>query len=223
MKKEEFIVFEKSNDQGTVLALANLLEQNNIKYILEDSTINMPFVNTDLAKIFIIKLKKDDFAKVESLQKEIALAEIEAVNKNHYLFDFSEEELIEIIKKPDEWNAFDILLAKKILKDRGIEISPETSESFKKERQEELEKPEKEALVWIYLGYIFASMGGALGILIGWTLWKLKKVLPNGDKVYTYTESDRKHGRRMFIIGIISLFFSGLIIFTIKCILSSLI
>jgi hypothetical protein len=28
-----------------------------------------------------------------------------------------------------------------------------------------------------------------------------KKVLPNGDEVYAYSESDRKHGLRITIIG----------------------
>ena len=40
-------------------------------------------------------------------------------------------------------------------------------------------------------------------VSFGWHLSTYKKTLPNGDRVYGYSQSDRKHGNRILIIGAI--------------------
>jgi len=34
-------------------------------------------------------------------------------------------------------------------------------------------------------------------------LWKTKKTLPGGEKIYVYSKNDRIHGQLIFLIGII--------------------
>ena len=46
------------------------------------------------------------------------------------------------------------------------------------------------------MGYFFTIIGGLLGIFIGYSLFTVKKTLPNGKKVYSYSENDRKHGHQ---------------------------
>lgn len=128
---------------------------------------------------------------------------LKSMNKDHYLFEFPNEELYEILTKPDEWNSFDYKLAQLILKDRDQDINEDFFHSLKKKRIAELSKPDKGQDFWIISGYIFSLLGGFLGILIGWFLWTMKKTLPNGEKVYIYSDPDRRHGRRIFTIGIV--------------------
>ena len=71
------------------------------------------------------------------------------------------------------------------------------------QRLEERAQPAENQKQWIIAGYIFACLGGLLGIIIGYYLWTSKKTLPNGQKVPSYTESDRKHGKYIFYIGLI--------------------
>lgn len=105
--------------------------------------------------------------------------------------------------RPDEWSPIDNKLSQQILKARGKEIDAEFIIALKKRRNEELSKPEKSRKNWIYAGYIFALLGGLLGIFIGWHLMTFKKTLPNGQRAYGYVESDRKNGRTILILGII--------------------
>jgi len=93
------------------------------------------------------------------------------------------------------------------LKERGKEISPEMIEQIKKERIIELSKPEESQTSWIISGYVFALLGGLLGIFIGWYLSTHKKTLPNGNRIYVYSAIDRKHGSRILIVGVIFLTF----------------
>ncbi len=44
-----------------------------------------------------------------------------------------------------------------------------------------------------------------IGLFIGWHLMSYKKTLPDGERVYGYNETDRKHAKRIFYIGIVVL------------------
>ena len=119
------------------------------------------------------------------------------------MFDFTNEELYDILLKSDEWNKFDYILAQKILKEREKPIDEDLIESLKKQRIEELARPEGNQKPWIIAGYLFALLGGFLGIIIGYFLWTSKKTLPNGQKVYSYSKKDRTQEKYIFFVAII--------------------
>jgi hypothetical protein len=205
MSLEQFVTFQKYNDLAAAMELALLLKENNIEYIMEDtsSSFDPSFANSELIKEFRIKLKQEDFEKADTFLQQIFKTEIDSVDKDYYLFSFTDEELLEIIIKRDEWGQFDFLLAQKLLKEHGNEVKPEEIESLRLDRIEELAKPEANQKAWISFGYILSFLGGALGIFIGWHLMRYKKTLPNGERVYAYSPADRNHGGKILIIGII--------------------
>jgi amino acid transporter len=112
---------------------------------------------------------------------------------------------MEVIIKADEWSPFDFVLARKILAERGKNMSDEDIAAINEKRIAELKVPDAPQTYWIVLGYIFALIGGLLGIFIGWFLMNYKKTLPDGEMVSEYSERDRKHGKRIFYIGIVVL------------------
>ncbi|RZJ49712.1 MAG: hypothetical protein EOO44_17795 [Flavobacterium sp.] len=173
--------------------------------MLEDNSLSFDptFANNNFGTEFCIKIKKEDFEKVNKIIESKSEIELDEVNKDYYLLSFSDDELIEVISKSDEWNKFDVSLAKKLLKERGQEITPEKIEEIKKQRIAELSKPEASQKGYIILGYITAFLGGLLGIFVGWHLLTYKKTLPDGNKVYAYSEEDRKQGNRILIIGLV--------------------
>ncbi len=208
MAEEQYLTFQKFNDQGLATELADLLKENNIDFILDDSSgFDPAFSNSEVNKEFRVKLKKENFEKANTLLLNISMKQLDNVEKDYYLFDFSNEELIEIVTKPDEWGQFDYLLAQRLLKERGNEIKPELADTLRKQRLQELAKPEESQKSWIFAGYAFALLGGLIGIFIGWHLMTHKKTLPNGDRVYGHSASDRKHGNRIFLLGIIFFLF----------------
>lgn len=205
INRMEYVVYKKFYEKDQVNAVAQILSEHGIEFeTTEDSgSLDSLYGDKLFDKQFFIKIKETDFSKTDSILLSIAGKELETVDKDHYLYDFTDEELFDILSKPDEWNEFDCLLSKKILKERGKEISTDTINLLKKRRITELAKPEEGQKNWIYVGYLFAMLGGLLGIFIGWHLSTFKKILPNGQRVLGYKPEDRRHGRRIFIIGII--------------------
>ena len=68
-----------------------------------------------------------------------------------------------------------------------------------------MSKPESSGNLEVVIGYIAGFMGGFLGLFIAYHLMKHKKTLPDGSQVYNYTETDRKNGKYIFIISVISM------------------
>jgi hypothetical protein len=202
----EFLTYKKFYEQERAEGVASLLKENGIQFeITEDRESLDPWLIGDknFNRYYFVKIRKEDFIKADALLINESSKELETVDKDHYLFQFTDEELFDILTKPDEWNEFDYQLSKKILKERGKEINPETIELLKKQRIRELATPETGQKNWIYAGYLFSLLGGLLGIFIGWHLSTFKKTLPNGERVFGYAKEDRRHGTRILWIGIV--------------------
>ncbi len=201
---DQYLTFQKFNDEALAKELIILLNQHGIKFQVEgDSAFDPTFSGTnELNKEIRVKIPKHDFEKADQLLLDISKLQIDTVEKDYYLYEFTDEELIEIVTKHDEWSQFDFLLAQKILKGRGKEINPEVVKVIKRQRINELAKPEESQKGWIYIGYVMALLGGIIGIAIGYHLSTFKKTLPNGDRIYVHNIEDRKHGKRIFILGI---------------------
>ncbi|MBI1768333.1 MAG: hypothetical protein HYR67_08155 [Bacteroidetes bacterium] len=165
----EFITYKKYYEQERADVLKQILQENNIEFQVEEERESLDTLYGDkhFPRQFSIKIKQEDFPKADAVLKELSLKELATVGKDHYLFEFSDEELFEIISKPDEWNEFDFELAKKILKDHGKEINEDTVLLLKNKRLKELAKPEDRQTTMVYAGYFFALLGGAIGAFIG--------------------------------------------------------
>ncbi|MGV3540749.1 MAG: hypothetical protein ACO1OQ_13125 [Rufibacter sp.] len=202
----EFITYQKFNEEEEANTLAELLKQNNIECQVEENSLDFDptFAYNSHDKDFRIKLKQSDFEAADTIQYEVLKKSLDIIDKDYYLFDFSDQELIEIITKSEEWSKLDFLLAQQILKERGKEINPSIVDTLRKQRIEELSKPEESSGVWLSAGYLFACMGGILGIFIGFHLMTHKKTLPNGDRVYGFHPGDRKHAKWILALGIVS-------------------
>jgi len=203
--EKEYSIFRKYPTLEQARELESLLSKENIESIIADNvpSVDSTFGANPLNNEVEIRIKQTDFEKAERILKKQAENLINEVDKDYYLFDFTDEELYEILLKSDEWNEFDYTLAQKILQDRGKSVDEDLLNSLKNERLNQLAKPEGNQKPWIFTGYFFSIMGGMLGLIIGYFLWTSKKTLPNGQKVYSYSEKDRKQGMYIFYIGLI--------------------
>ena len=214
----EFVTYERFATQGELKELVELLEANQIVYELEDDIqlVDASFANPNHHRDYRIKLLSADFERVNELRNQIAASELEHVAQDYYLFDFTDDELIDLISKQDEWSPFDFQLARKILKDRGKEISSQRMYELKNSRIKELATVEKHSVGGIVSGYMLTVLGGVLsfviygyistllvliGLIIGGYIVSSKKTLPNGERIFTYGDSDRKQGKIILIIG----------------------
>ena len=193
--KPNLIVFKSFNDAALANELTALLEQHGIEHDIEEQELsfNPTFISNELSKDYVVRIRSEDFARVNQILNDNEIVNIEQVDKDYYLFDFSDTELIDVLAKADEWSSFDYQLARKILTDRGVTLNEQTLTNLSNKRIEELKTPEPAQSMWIFVGYLFAFMGGILGLFIGWHLSSYKKTLPNGEQIYGYSEGDRKH------------------------------
>ena len=153
---EDFLIFQKFTDLSNANEFARELEKNGIEYLIQNnnkSSVGNFEINTidfDVA----VNIRSEDFPKADKVLDEFYKSEIKNIDKNYYLFEFSNDELHEIITKPFEWGRFDYQLAKKILEDQGEEISDLKVQKIKQDTITELSKVEQVSKQKIIIGYI---------------------------------------------------------------------
>lgn len=201
--------------------LLTILQQKDIPYeIVADSgrseVFDPSFANNASFSRVVVKLPPADFEWVRRLESEAHQPLMAEVDPNHYLFKFTDEELFDVLTKPEEWNSFDVSLAGQLLRERGRDVSADAVRMLRQHRNAELARPEESQNTWVMLGYVTAALGGVLGIFIGWHLYRHHKSLPDGRQVAAFSVSDQRHGFRIFVLGII-----GLVLWTVVRVLIS--
>jgi len=205
--QDKFLCFQKYNDVDIAEAVGQKLFENGITYTIENERKywDPSFANNSFAADIILKIAPDNFTSAHKILETFYKDQLDITDNDYYLNSFTDDELFEIVSKPDEWGHFDYQLAQKLLKERGKDVSMEFIYQLKKQRIKYLSKPETSNKYFIYLGYCSAIIGGLFGLLIGWNLAYFKKTLPDGKRVYAYRKDQRSHGIRMILISLPSI------------------
>ena len=203
----EFITFKKYNNPEEAGVLVDLLKNNDLEYQVtaEDASEDVVFAGNTIPKELSILVKESDIEAAEKLLEEIEEVGADRLEKDYYLFEFTDNELHDILKKPDEWSLNDYHWAREILKQRGKDIDDASIERWKNARLETLSKTEEVTVKYQILAYFFCIIGGFIGIFMGRHLSSYKKTLPNGQKMFAFDDKARKLGYRISIFGFICL------------------
>jgi hypothetical protein len=199
-----FVIFRKFHNLQEAKEMEILLRDHDFACELQDlsSRFDASFAYNPTDKQFGVLLRQEDFDGVNTLLETISEQEILHLPVDYYLYNFSTQELLEVVIKSDEWNPLDIALAKKLLAHQGIDLDAAAVEQLKQKRLQELSLPDQDPVPAIVLGYVLALFGGLLGTAIGLALWFTKKRLPNGQKILAYSEKTRRHGLIISLIGL---------------------
>lgn len=190
--------------------LLSLLKENQLTYqIIEDAhqggdSLNLELQNRGIT-VFHVQVFPKDLERAGRILELSAGKEVQEIEDDDYISAFSNDELLEILKQPDEWNKVDYQLALKFMRERGHAIDDAQLSQWMKERIAQLEKPDIASAPMMIAGYLFAVVGGIIGLLIGMQLVFFRKRLPDGRKVQTYSEKDRNQGRIMMAISVIAM------------------
>lgn len=203
--KEDLSLFHTFKEKEEAREFIDLLKVNEVAHKVIDSStdFDVSFANNEITNEIRILIAVKDFEKAKELRREQYKEVIHQLPNDYYLYAFTDDELYDVLLKPEEWNVLDEILAETILKERGKAIDKSLLKKVKEVLNEENAKPDSSEKGWIVGGYFFAFMGGFLGLLIGWYLWNQQKTLSNGEKVWKFNESDRKHGQTIFILSIV--------------------
>lgn len=202
----ELLTFQKFNDRQLAQDMADVLSEGGVEYLLEKSPVTFDPAfrsRTEASDEFLLKIAGTDFEKANGIVNHYEKQFINDAPADHYLFGFTNDELLDLIAKRDEWSAFDYELARKILADRGVVITENQDSELQEKRIEEL-KQHTELPTWLIVtGFVCACLGGMLGLLLGLYIVSAKKTLPNGEVFYQYNQKNRQLGRWMIGLALV--------------------
>lgn len=140
-----FLNYRQFTEKEQADALAEILNENNIAFeiVADRESLDSLYGDKLLKNAYFVKIQKEDFERADVLLLNLAKGQLANVEKDHYLFQFTNAELYEIMDRPDEWSEFDFLLAMKILSDRGLPVNHEKIMKSKQDKVETLSKKDE--------------------------------------------------------------------------------
>ena len=182
-----------------------ILEANQIEYHwqesfsgLEDGTVVGP-----VRRFFALTVKENELAKARNLLKPVAQEWVLRYDESHFLYLYSQQELYEILERPDQWSLEEVEMSRRILRERGFCLTEEEEEWLYQSRLEEVRQTQKRAETsWIVGLYLFSLIGGYFSIMLAWMFASSKQLDPSGEKFYTYDRWTRKHAKNIMILSL---------------------
>ena len=204
---DTLLTFQKFNDAELAATIAAHLKELGISSLIvkEAPVFDISFAHNEFEPTVHLKLLPADFTRAQAALETYYEQQLGDVDPDYYLFSFTNPELMEILKHPDEWGQLDHALAKKLLADRGQAVTPDQEDNFQRERLKDLKKPDATPYHWIIGGYLLAIFFGVFGIIVGYIFAYIKKTLPNGEQVYAYSVPVRNRGKRILVLSLIVL------------------
>ena len=178
---------------------------------------------------YLLKIPASNFTKAYGILYSSIPIDATLVDDDHPLCSMGNDELRDVIAKPDEWGADNYRVALALLNDRGITITDGQFDQFKEERTRLLAQKKSLHPALIFLGYFMgflpftiygmyvagiSSVGfagffwdflWALGIIIGFVTVGSKTTLPDGTRIHTYNKTTIMHGKAIIVVYLISM------------------
>jgi hypothetical protein len=212
--EKKYILFRVFRNEEDMKFFTDVFDDCGIDYTIENpradssdvlsSAYGVQVAEDAMQYKFMLMVAEDDFERSQSeLRSHIADYFGNAGSEeNTLLNEFSDDELLDVIKKPDEWAVEDIVMAQTLLDKRGKHVSDEVVDAYRQKRLEEVRQPKFGGYGTIIIGYIFAFLGGIIGIFLAASLLG-KKQLFNGEKVVMYDHKTRVNAIIYLIISIV--------------------
>ncbi len=210
---EKFTPFLNFYSEEEAEQQADLLRQHKVPCIVNEvkSTIfDEGIFGGKHLQQWALLIEKTNWEKAQKILHQTAKEELKhaEIDSDHYLLSFNDDELLEVIQKQDEWNAFDVELATLILKERGIELRQKDIQELQEERVEKLKTEQPVGKTWLIVAYLALLAHGLISVVIGLYILTKKTTLPNGDLVPYYDDYSRAHAKAITIVGIVIFFIS---------------
>lgn len=203
----EYLELQRLRHGGPADDLIRLLDDASIRYWTSSTspTFDLTSLGAERDAEVIFSVSASDFPRAREVLEQSYLDH--PLPGDHHLLTASEDDLIEILAHENEWSAFDVAHARRLARDRGLDLAKVERE---REQSLRLKREGKQASRFLTMGgmlcCILAGCGfflfGIAGLGIGWSLVSMRDKTPEG--VFpTYDEPSRKSGWVMiwFAIG----------------------
>ena len=203
----EFLTYSKFYTNEEAGEFAALLQKNGIPFEAErvGAPLDGLYVGEDTDPRYLVKVMQTDFEKVNELMKHEMERQVEYVRSDYYLYQFTNEELADVVRRPDEWNYFDQALARKLLLQRNVALEAIPVNALF--TAEDLYQPSRLEGAWLVLAYLGAVFFPFVGVPLGAVLFRSKRTLRDGSKVPLFDVTAMNHGWVLLAIGVIRTMF----------------
>jgi hypothetical protein len=192
------VELQRGGDSERLERIARILDSAGIAYRI--SALPEIF---DIGKIgagedaqTIISVSRKDYAAArDAMESEYLKMDLP---ENHYLLTSTDEELVEIITQSSEWSPFDVAHARRLIGQKGIDLSK--VDDKRAEHLRELRRGRRASKKLIFFGWVFSLLGGLIGLGIGWSLAFMKEKTPDGE-FFVYDDESRAIGRMMLKVA----------------------
>ena len=198
-----FLTYSKFYTKEEAEEFAALLDTNNIVFDAERlrAPLDNIYLGEDSEPQYIVKVMQQDFGKVESLVKREMEKQVDHLTPDYYLFQFSNEELLEVLQKSEDWNHLDQTLAKRLLQQRNVKTDGLAVLSVFNE--EEINGKERISTTTLVITYLLAVVFAITGMLIGALLITARRTMKDGSKMPLYDNWTVNQGWIVFNIGLV--------------------
>ncbi len=225
----KFIPFQKFETKDEAEQVAAMLREKGIESLIEQDRglLDQNIIGKQYDNYVQLNIHGDDFKTAQEILIAATKVDLADVDKDYMLQSFTDNELLDVVAKPDEWGFYNYNVALALLKARGTNVDAQKNEQLQEHRLTELSVPRELNDYWMMFGYGFSVLGilarlfnsstalviiygfylvpGLLGIILGLYIRLTKRTLPNGTQILSFSEKARKHGLYMLLLGIVSL------------------
>ena len=226
----EFAVFQKFTTRAEADEVAATLQEHGITaHVAEErALLDQNIIGKQYDNYIQLQIRQSDFKLAQQILLDTTKVDLDDIPADYILRSLSKEELMDIIAKPDEWGPYNYNVALTLLQEKGASVDHQQKEVLLKKRNTELSKPRELSFYWYLFGYGFSIIGilaklfqnnkvlwvlysfygipGIVGIILGAYILLIKRTLPDGTRIYSFSKAAKKHGLYMLLLSIAALF-----------------
>lgn len=214
------LVFGTYPDLRTVEQAAALLRDHGIaaEASREARVLDSVYIGEQFNDPYLLYLPGKDFERARVILEENIVVNLNEVDPGYQLLSFTDDELIDVMRKKGEWGAYNYKLAEALLQQRGVPVPEMDIVWSQVEELKQKEQPVSSGMPLLLMGYASALGGTLLGFLqgnaaftlfpgllaffIGWHLAYSKRTLSDGKQTYYFNNRTRLHGIAMFWLSV---------------------
>lgn len=192
------IELQRCRDATSLEDVTRILDEAGIHFRIDSTapSVDLSKIGTGNDAQMVVSVRDEDYDSArQALEADSLRFELP---EDHYLLTSTDDELAEIVAVPDEWSAFDVAHARRLMKERGV--TPTMVESKREVYRENLRTGKRASMYLIVGGWICCFLGGFIGLGIAWSLCHMKEKTPDGE-FYTYDDWSRRVGLSMYKFG----------------------
>ena len=225
MPDNEYATFQEFETIADASKTAEILELNGIPVIIDKTQdlLDNNIIGRQYNNYIQLRIPATFFSKAQQILIDNTKIDLRDVDRNYMLFSLSNEELLDVLAKPDQWGAYNFQLARLILEEREKPVDSEELQSMQKEYIAGITEQRSINSTWLFFGYGFSILSlaavftnnikalwllhefhmlpGFLGIILGIIIVTTKKTLPDGTRMRSYNAHARMHGWLMLIFA----------------------